>query len=267
MDKVLSIIKNKWFRLGVSVISLGYVYFTGFMAWLVFAYHLEPTNSASLFALYLFINFLFGAEMVFTRKSIITKVCAAIIPFEVFIILIAGFGQWFVVIPPIVTCMVCFFASGLNETLKMVLGTIFLLMFVVGSLAYITLQNFGITLGYVATGEDLDMSQRQSQTLLSPDGSYRLVKYVKVNKDRTTTSYYIERADKDMHFWFLDCAYTFDTKKLLVTVYQSDLSPEWVSDTELLIDGKVRNIPELYEKKSDESSDEQTELTTKKQEA
>ena len=251
MEQLLKIVKDKRVRFGVSFLSLGYVYFTGFLVWLVFAYHLQPTNNASLFSLYLFINFLFGAAMFYTRKFIVTKICAVIVPFEVFAVLIAGFGQWFIIIPPLIVCLIVFFACGLRENVKMVLGTIYLLMYIVGSLAYITLQNFNISLAYVITGEDLDMSLRR-EYLYSTEGSYRLVTYVEVNKDRTTTRYYVEEASKDMHFWFLDCYYVYDCRKVMTTVYQTDLSPSWISDTELLIDGKVRNIPELYTQQEDE---------------
>ena len=257
MDKVLEIIKDKRVRFGVSFLSILYVYFVGFMTWLVFAYYIKPTNNASLFSLYLFVNFLLAAEMVYTRKSIITKICAVIIPFEVFAMLIAGFGQWYVIIPPLVACMVGFFACNLPENGKMVLGTLFLLMYVVGSLAYITLQNFNISLTYVITGDELDMSLRQSEYLESPDGTYRLVTYVKTNRDRTTTSYYVEEAGRDMHFWFVDCYYTHNCQKVLTTVYQSDLKPSWVSDTELLIDGKIRDVPELFIQE-EESEEEET---------
>ena len=256
MDKVLEIIKDKRVRFGVSFLSILYVYFVGFMTWLVFAYYIKPTNNVSIFCLYLFVNFMFAAEMVYTRKSIITKICAIIIPFEIFAMLIAGFGQWYIIIPPLVACMIGFFACNLAENCKMVLGTLFLLMYVVGSLAYVTLQNFNISLTYIITGDDLDMSLRQSGYLESPDGTYRLVTYVKTNHDRTTTSYYVEEAEKDMHFWFVDCYYTHGCQKVLTTVYQNDLNPSWVSDTELLIDGKIRDIPQMFVE--EEETEEET---------
>lgn len=247
MEKVLEILKNKWFKLGVSAISIGYAIFCGYISWLVLAFYLKPTNNISVFALYLFINFLFGAEMFYTRKSPVTRIVSVIVPFEVFFMWIAGFGQWFVLIPPLVVCMFAFFASDNGETLKTVLGTIFLLLFVVGSLAYMTFLSFNISLNYVLTDEEMDMSLRQEDSyLVSTDGTYRLVEYVEKTQDRTTRKYYVELASEDVHLPFIDCYRVLGCKKVLVSVYKESANPRWISDTELYIDGKKRDMEELF---------------------
>lgn len=247
MDKFFEVIRNKWFRLGVSLLTFLYAFFIGYVSWLSFAFYLKPTNDASLFVLYLFINFLFGAEMYFTRKTIITKVLAVIIPLECFVLLLTSFGNWFIIIPPVVISIVCFFLTTLPESAKTIMGTLYLIMFVVGTLAYMTFVNFGITIFYVLTDNEINLSQRNEDSyLLSTDGSYRLVSYTNKTESHTTTSYYIEIAKEDQHVMFLDCYKVYGCEKILATIDERNVNASWVSDTKLRIDGKVRDVEELF---------------------
>ena len=140
MEKVINFLTNRWFKLGVSVLSLGYPVFLGFVAWLMMCYYLEPTHQGALVTLYIFINLIFFGIMLFTRKQIITRIVAMISPFIAFAILLFGFGNWFAAIPPIVVSVLIFFLSGMGETTKIVLGTIYLIMYVVGILVYLTFK-------------------------------------------------------------------------------------------------------------------------------
>ena len=260
MEKVLNLVKNKWFRLGVSAVSLVYVWFCGYIAWLVFAYYLKPTNNISLFALYLFLNFLFGAVLFFTRKTIVTKIVVMIIPFEVFFLWIAGFGEWFITVPPLAVCIFAFFAAKNSETLKTVLGTILLLVYVVGSFVYMTLLSFNITLDYMLTRDEIDISQRHEESyLMSKNGTYRLVEYIETSETRTTHKYYVEIAAQDVHLAFLDAYRVFGCKSVLASVYTDTANPKWISDTKLEIDGKVRDMDDVF---SDKEEDESVVLTT-----
>lgn len=256
MEKVIHVLKNRWLRLGVSFLSLGYCFFVGWVAWLAFAYYLVPTNSASLFSLYLLVNFLFGSIMFYTRKSFPTMLVACVAPLEVFVLLILGFGQWYMIVPPLVIVVVTFFAAANTESLKTVLGTIYLMMFVVGTLVYLTLQTFNLSINSLLTNEEYDINLRSLDYEVSPSGTYRLVTYIDEGEDEhRSVSYYVEKTEEDMELWFLDCYRVFGCRKVLVTVYQNDISYRWVSDNQLLIDGKIRDMDELF-------SDEEENLIT-----
>ena len=109
MEKVINFLTNKWFKLGVSVLSLGYIVFLSFVAWLMLGFYLEPTHQGALVTLYIFINLIFMGIMIFTRKQIITRIVAMIAPFISFAILLFGFGNWIAAIPPIVVSVFVFF--------------------------------------------------------------------------------------------------------------------------------------------------------------
>ena len=260
MEKVLKVLKNRWFLLGISFLSFIYVLFVGNLVRVTFTCYLEVSNFASLMALYLLINFLFGVLMFFTRKQIPTIICAIIVPLEAFALLITAFGQWYIIIPPLVVGMFAFLMCGVGESCKTVLGTLFLLMYVVGGLVYSVFLNFGITLFYVVTdlegnGAEIDMSERSSDYLVSQDGTYRLVKYVESDDDRSVTSYYVELAFEDEELPFVYGYRVYGCRHVLSTLYDRDISPRWISDSVLFIDGRQRDMEELFSEKEPEKDD------------
>lgn len=256
MEKVLEFFKNKWIKRAVSILSLGFPAFLVFLDWLAFAYSLEPTNPVPLFLLYVLVNFIFGGLFFYTRKQILTRLVVCISPLLVFVMMIAAFGEWYMIVPPFLICAFGFLACGAGETLKTVLGTIYLLMFVVGALVYLTLLHFNLTPQKLLFRDFCDLSQRSADYIYSENGSYRLVRYIdQKNSDRVTVRYYVEDTSFDYHFWYLDCYRHFESLKVLVTVRRDTIGYEWLSDTELFIDERVKDIPVLFEKQRAENED------------
>ena len=178
MDKFLEILRNRWLKLGVSLLSLGLPAFLVMVDWLAFAYYLEPVNEIPLFLLYVLINFVFAGIMFYTRRQIITRIVVLFTPLLAFVLLIIAFGQWYLIIPPIAVCAFTFLAAGTNETLKTILGTVYLLMFVVGTLVYLTMLHFNLTVQTFLQLSECDISKRSDVYSYSPDNTYRLVMYV-----------------------------------------------------------------------------------------
>ncbi len=253
MDKVLKFLRNRWFLLGVSLLSFLYVIFIGYMIRITFCCYIRISNFNSFFALYLFVNFIFGVIMFFTRKQIPTTLCSIIVPIEAAVLLITAFGRWYIVIPPIVVGMLIFILSGAGESFKVVMGTIFMLIMVVGTLVYSLFLNFGISLFYVVTGQEVDFSIRSSDYLMSENGTYRLVKYVDENDDRATTIYYVEEASLDEEYPFIYCYRALGCRHVLSTIYAEEQPPKWVSDDILFIDGKNHSMEELFSEEEEEN--------------
>lgn len=265
MDTVLSFFKNKWTRFGFSFLAPLYPAFLIYVGWISFAYALEPTAPIPLFLLYVLVNFLFGGLFFYTRKQILTRISICIAPLIMFLILMLSFGEWYLIIPPVVICLIMFLASGVGETLKTVLGALYLMMFVVGALVYLTMLHFNLTPRFLLQdfffGNYCDISNRSSSYVYSNDGTYRLVKYTdNAGNERTVTSFYVEEAENDVHLWYLNCYKTLDSLKVLVTMYENEVEYHWISDTKLYIDEREKDIPELFEKarmpKEDENEDE-----------
>lgn len=265
MDKVIAFFKNDWCKRGFSLLSILYPLFLLYIDWLAFAYSLEPTNPIALFLLYVLVNFIFGGLMFYTRKQVITRFCLCISPLIIFLMMIVAFGNWYMVIPPLAITAVVFLASGAGETLKTILGTIYLMMFVVGALVYLTLLHFNLTPQTLLLKNYCDLADRSYTYEYSPKGTYRLVTYVNDdNPERVSATYYIEETENDVQFSFLNAYRHFDSLKVLVTVHQDTLEYHWESDTELYIDGRLKDIPELFVQQRTPDTEEEEEVSSVK---
>lgn len=266
MDKILEILKNKWVKFGVSFLSLAFPVFILFVDWLSFAYYLEPINGVPLFLLYVLCNVIFGGIMFYTRKQIVTKIVVCITPLLAFLLLIIAFGQWYLIVPPVVICLLTFLVCNTNETFKTILGTVYLLMFVVGTLVYLTMLHFNLTVQSLLEITECDLSKRYGEYDYSTDGSYRLVRYIdNDNEERQSASFYVERTEEDIELPYLKCYKHLGSQKVLVSMYQDEVTYEWISDTELLIDGRVKDIEKIFKQaeleklKTEEEDKEETE--------
>ena len=266
MDKILEILKNKWVKFGVSFLSLAFPVFILFVDWLSFAYYLEPINGVPLFLLYVLCNVIFGGIMFYTRKQIVTKIVVCITPLLAFLLLIIAFGQWYLIVPPVVICLLAFLVCNTNETFKTILGTVYLLMFVVGTLVYLTMLHFNLTVQSLLEITECDLSKRYGEYDYSTDGSYRLVRYIdNDNEERQSASFYVERTEEDIELPYLKCYKHLGSQKVLVSMYQDEVTYEWISDTELLIDGRVKDIEKIFKQaeleklKTEEEDKEETE--------
>lgn len=262
MNKVIDFFKNKWCKRFFSLFSLAFPAFLAGVDWLAFAYSIEPINPIALFLLYVLVNFIFGGLMFYTRKQIVTRFALCISPLLIFLMMIIDFGNWYLVIPPLAICGVVFLASGAGETLKTVLGTIYLLMFVVGALVYLTLLHFNLT-PQTFLPQNLNYCDLENRTYnydYSPKGTYRLVTYIDDdNPERVSATFYVEETENDVELPFMNAYRHFGSLKVLVTVHQDSLKYEWKSDEELYIDGRLKNIPDLFEQARTPEGEEEEE--------
>lgn len=261
MDKLVAFFKNVWFRRGIAVVSWAYTVFMAWVAWLCFAYYFEFENPTPSFVLYLFINVCAMGFFILSRKQVITQVNSYILPPLVFCITFFGFGNWYIVIPPVVVMLVLFFVNTSNETLKTVLGTMYLLLFVIGVAGHIGVVRFIGNLNYF--GPDLT-TRDLSYEVLSSTGEYRLVRYLQSSTDRSTMSYYVEYTGDDVTFPMGVAKKVMGCSHIHTAAYTS-LEQEFVEwkivmkngkNTEvLLVDGKSeRENPYLAEKVASSSS-------------
>ncbi|MBQ8613357.1 MAG: hypothetical protein IJ416_03995 [Ruminiclostridium sp.] len=260
MDKVINFFKNKWCKRFFALFSPLFPLFIGYVDWLAFAYSMEPLNPIALFLLYVLVNFVLGGLMFYTRNQILTRFCLCISPLLIFLMMIIDFGNWYMLIPPLVICAFVFLASGAGETLKTVLGTIYLLMFVVGALVYLTLLHFNLTPQSLLLKDYCDLDNRTYSYVYSPDSTYRLVTYIDDdNPERVSASFYVEECENDVQLPFLNAYRHFDSLRVLVTVHLDELEYHWITDEELFIDGRTKNIPELFIKqRTPEEEEEET---------
>lgn len=269
MDKLVAFFKNVWFKRGVSLICWAYTGLMIWIAWLNLAYTFHYDNANSLFVLYLFVNIAALGLMIYTRRQVITMINCMVLPVIVFLIVIFAYGNWYMIAPPLVVVVAMFFINAANETLKTVLGTMFLLMYVIGVAAYLAI---GMLMGPISfTGVDLsqrDMKYEAREDTISPSGEYRIVRYVDDPVgERRIASYYVEYTGDDVEIPFGYCKKVLGCQHVLSMQYtgQSDDPVKWYiadiydSDEEnemLRVEGSLRENPYLIEPvESDEADD------------
>lgn len=236
---IVAFFKNRWTKFVVSFVSLGYGLFLGYLAWLAFTHYLVPENTVSLFALYLFVNLIFGIIMTYTRKCLITQIVSLFLHPCLIVLLVVAFGNWYMLAPPLVIATVIFFASGASETLKTVLGTIYMIIAVLAVVGYLLVNTFGIRI------TDIDLTKRSTDYVYSPNRVLRLVKYIDdESDDNRSVSYYVERTENDVKLPFIMCYGYTDSAKVLTSPLSHGVSVKWLDDGKLLIDGVIKNVSE-----------------------
>lgn len=253
MDILVAIFKNVWLKRGVALACWGYTIFLIWLDWLNLAYFLEYENPTSLFVLYVFVNCAALGLMIYTRRQVITQINVMILPPVLFVTFILAFGNWYMILPPLCVIVAMFFICRANETLKTVLGTMYLLMYVIGAAAYITIT---LLMGRMSiTGVDLQLRDRDYE-VLSSDEHYRIVRYVDKPSERRTASYYVEDTTDDIKIPFGSGKKVLGCGWVLTTKYSSkdDNPVSWVKTTidgekteALNVEGSIKENPYLVE--------------------
>jgi hypothetical protein len=267
-NKVFAFFSNKWTKFGFSFVSAGYLWFLGWVAWLTFNHHFVFENAAAVFLLYTFINVMFTVVMIYTKRCIITRIVTLFMHPFILVMLIYGFGNWYLLLPAFIAATVVFFASGANESLKVILGTIYMILFVLAFLAYVTVEMLTIPIPYKM---DLELRTAELQVNSESD-TFRVVAYVSDpgGQSRRTASFFIERTDLDLELWNMTAErigrvrlgtapydrITCDEDRLIIT---------WISGNVLSFDGRHFEVSEEGEitvlgnqDEDDEDSDEDT---------
>lgn len=215
------ILSNVWVKRAVSVFNLVYFAVISLLAGATFVYDLEfaPGREAPFFTVYVIAGAVFLGLMLFTKREFITKLISVLMLPVVFCLIVFNMANWVLIIPPLIVGVVMFFASGTSENVKVILGTIYLLMYVLGLVAYFVLNllfstdvetklDANIVNEYPAVYERYKNSYQKIEKLtseehsISPDGKFRFVIYDVENSDKGGIKICIEPYGNDIHLNF-----------------------------------------------------------------
>lgn len=191
-------LSNPWVKRSVSVFNLAYFAVVCMFTFATFLYDIEfaEGKEVTFFVIYFVASVLFMCLMIYSRREICTKlVSVALLP-VCFALILFNWGDWILIVPPFIVGLVMFFASGVHETTKVVLGTIYLLIYVLGLVGFLVLRMlFGGSSVTTVLDQNLpnhddvfqlynDETQwkkllevTKEENLISPDGKYKLVLY------------------------------------------------------------------------------------------
>lgn len=137
VDNAMSeIFSNVWVKRVVSLLSPLYAVAVCWFAYMSVFYELIVYDPKTVCIMLSCISLVWLILMLYTRKQFLTKLTSLILLPGMVLPILLYFGQWWVLIPPLVTALIIFFFSGLGETAKTAWGTIFLLLYLLGSLVF-----------------------------------------------------------------------------------------------------------------------------------
>ena len=230
--------KNVWTKRVVSLLSVGYAAMVGWLAYMSIFYDLVVKEPTKLCVCISAVSVIALIIMLYTRKQFITKfVSIALLPL-LLLPLLMFFGQWGVLIPPLVVSLIIFFFSGMGETAKTVWGTVFLLLYLLGSLFYfLTTSMFAPSTVTTTVQEGV-----------SPTGAYRYAVTETVDSSNGCTKVVLESSELDKDY---DMA-RFEVKGLSRDVkterpLNKNVTIEWTIENRQDITAQILGISEDVE--------------------
>ena len=224
---------NIWTKRAVSIISPLYCIPFVYLSYLSVFYEMSVINPTTVCVLLSAIGIFALVTMLYTRKQLLTIVASLVMLPALLPAVLLYFGQWHVLIPMLVVALIIFFFSGLGETAKTVYGTIFVLLYLLGSLVYFLMT----TLFAPST------VSKVVEEGLSPSGDYRYEVINTVDSSDGSTTVIVEpnTMDKDM-----DMVY-FSIRGMERTVFlsrpqQQVTTIEWKSEKRTDITSKINSI-------------------------
>ncbi|MBR4224721.1 MAG: hypothetical protein IKR73_07920 [Oscillospiraceae bacterium] len=196
MDKVAKVVTNKWFKLAVSLIGVVYTALLLYFDYIVFFYNIEYTEKKKFAVIAAILSVLVCLLDLYTRHSPITCILA-MLNMPIFLpLLLLDWGNWPLLLPAGIVTLFGFFCCHMNETAKTIFGTIFLLMYILGGIAFFLVMNV-----FRVTTVDT-MIERG----VSPSGAFRYYVLDVANKSTGKKCVYIQpnTLDDDKGFIKLD---------------------------------------------------------------
>ncbi len=263
-------LSNVWVKRAVSVFNLVYFAVIALITYATFLYDLEfaEGKEKSFFTVYVAASVVFLGLMIFSRNELITRILSVLMLLVVFLLLLFNMYDWILVIPPMAVALIMFFVAGTNETVKVVMGTIYLLMYVLGLVAYFVFNLlFGGTSQLTELNADMDRNGEvfaiyktefpkicelaADDHAISPDGEYRIILYDVQNSDKGGINIVVVPSDDDIELKF----FTLKQKGVQKTISNQGLrgvvpDVSWTVDEDGTLDVLYRLSPESELKKT-----------------
>lgn len=224
---------NIWTKRAVSIISPLYCIPIVYLSYLSVFYEMSVINPMTVCLMLSAIAVFALVTMLYTRKQVLTIISSLVMLPALLPAVLLYFGQWHVLIPMLVVALIIFFFSGLGETAKTVYGTIFVLLYLLGSLVYFLMT----TLFAPSTVSKI------IEEGVSPSGDYRYQVINTVDSSDGSTTVIIEpnTMDKDMDMVYFSIR-GMERTVFLARPMQQTSTIEWKTEKRTDITGKINTI-------------------------
>lgn len=234
MNAFMKVVTNKWFRMVVSLLGIAYTLVLAYFDYIVFFYDIEYVNRKD-FAVYTTVfSLIICLLFLYTRRSPFTCIFAMINMLLYFPLFLLDWGNWPLLLPGLVVTLFGFFCCHMNETAKTIFGTIFLLLYILGGIAFFLIMNV-----FRVTTVDTLIEQG-----VSPSGAFRYYVLDVQNKSTGKKQVYIQpnTLDTEARVLTMDAEFLKLRSTIKKLVKQApnptEFECEW-SGTKMIIDGEV----------------------------
>ena len=197
MEKIKKIVTNKWFILAVSILCSAYTVCLIYFAYAVFFYDIVYTDKTMFAVIYSAFSLVAVLLFFYTRRSFITCLISMINMVMFFPTLLLDWGNWPLLIPAAMVTLFGFFCCKMNDTVKTVFGTIFLLMYILGSIAFFLIMN-------VFTVTTVDTLLTPPGGIVSPSENFRCYVLDVKNKSSGKVAVYVQPNKLDENIKFIE---------------------------------------------------------------
>ena len=188
------------------------------------------------------------SAMLYSRTHPLTKFsCMLLLPALLPTVLL-NFGDWTLIVPLAVTCLLMFFFVGVGETPKTVFGTIYLLLYVLGSLGFFLAVSLFST----------NSTSTVLESRVSDSGAYRYTLTNTEDSSGGNTTVKISPNDMDINFSVISfLAEGYERTVYVERPVQTEVSLEWktmsrqeiTEELNAISDSVIINLPEETKRK------------------
>jgi len=187
-----NILANVWTKRAASALSALYALGVCYLCYCSIFYHIEVASRISLCLMISGVSLIFLVVMLYSRKQILTRIASVVILPAMLPVVLLYFGEWGMIIPIIITGIAILLLSGSGEGFKTAFGTIFLLMYIFGALAYFLVTSFFVT----------SSKEQIIDSGVSPSGMYRYYVVNTEDSSNGSTAVYVGPNYADKHLPF-----------------------------------------------------------------
>lgn len=235
---MVNFFEKTWVKRTLSGIIYLYGALLIWLLWASFAYVTEYNSQKVVLLVFFFVNLLFGAMMFLSRKQVFTAILVMLLVPINLGILILNFGNWLYVLPPVILSISMFFIVKANSTLKTILGTIYLLMYVLGILAYIAF----VTLFGQISLHGFDLENRKFENI-SPNEEYRYVWYEQdESSPNRRIEIYVESNTDDVNLGFVNFKNILISKRVYAGKYDVPVDIKWKGENMLVVNEREERV-------------------------
>ena len=236
-----SILNNKWFLFAVSVFNVIYLILIGALTIWTFLYEIRFDNERAFYGLYISLTVIFCGTMFISRHQFLTRVISMVLLFPVFALIIFNMNNPIIYLPCLVIGVFMFFACGAGDTTKVLIGSLYLLMYIVGLIGFMiiftlfggsaTETRLDSTVTDPAVVQEYDMQKiyELNAHSVSPNGKYRYYIIDVQDNDRGKVIIVVEPNDMDIGYRFftlVEAGYTSRIAKHPVRGVTPDI--QWI---------------------------------------